>query len=343
LSGLLAGRPFESKFDGDESLRMRPMARVLTPLCEMGAKVSYEVVENAEKSNDSSSCAPFSLLGGELTGKSFDLKVASAQVQTALLLAGLQAKGKTSVNSNSTVRDHTERMFRHIGIPVEKNGDGRLEVSALSEPVAPFTISVPGDLSSAAFFIVAAACLPGSDLLIKNVNINQGRRLVIEVLKHMGSEIVLESETEISGEPVADIRVRYNGRLKGATISGDVIASGIDEIPILALAGCTCDGQFVVRGAGELRVKESDRLSAIIENVKAMGVEIEGAEDGFTITGAASIPGNSLWRTYSDHRLAMTGLIASYVCEEPLTVEETNSIKVSYPGFEQQLKLLITT
>ena len=123
---------------------MRPMARVLTPLCEMGAKVSYEVVENAEKSNDSSSCAPFSLLGGELIGKSFDLKVASAQVQTALLLAGLQARGKTSVNSNSTVRDHTERMFRHIGIPLEKNGDGRLEVSALSEPVAPFTISVPG-------------------------------------------------------------------------------------------------------------------------------------------------------------------------------------------------------
>lgn len=338
MSGLVAGQNFTTRFDGDDSLRMRPMSRVLRPLFEMGAKIHYELEHDMAPVAET---APFAVTGGNLAGKHFDLKVASAQVETAILLAGLQASGETSIKSPAKSRDHTERMFRHIGVPFVQR-DGTMSVSRLTEPVAPFKIKVAGDLSSAAFFIVAAACLPGSDLLIKGVGMNPGRRLVIDVLEQMGAQIAFESEAEIGGEPVADIRIKYVGRLKGATISGDTIASGIDEIPILALAGALCEGEFKVSGAAELRVKESDRLKAIVENMRSLGVEITESNDGFVIQGGERLSGGSYWRTYNDHRLAMTGLIANCIAEEPIEIEETESIKISYPGFADHLKHLIS-
>jgi 3-phosphoshikimate 1-carboxyvinyltransferase len=189
--------------------------------------------------------------------------------------------------------------------------------------------------------MVAAACLPGSDILLKNVGTNPGRTLVIDALQKMGAALHFESVREVSGEPVADLRVRYNGRLRGVTIGGDVIARGIDEIPVLALAGSLCEGEFTVRGADELKHKESDRLASIIENLQSAGVSIEGTDDGFRIEGSANLPGSSFWRTYNDHRLAMTGLIANCLADEPIQIEETDSIRISYPAFPSHLKLML--
>ncbi|HEY9784075.1 MAG TPA: 3-phosphoshikimate 1-carboxyvinyltransferase [Candidatus Obscuribacterales bacterium] len=331
LAGLFAGRPFASVFDGDDSLRRRPMGRVLDHLQEMGAKVEY--LADPGK-------APFRLSGGNLTGKDFQLTVASAQVETALLLAGLQADGETSVRIPNQVRDHTTRMFAHLGIPYQQE-DGRVKVSKLQQPVAAKDIVVPGDISSAAFFIVAAACLPGSDIVLRNVGINPGRTLVLDVLSRMGANILVNETPTRCGEPVANIRVRYNGRLGPATISGEEIAKGIDEIPILSLAGALANGEFIVEGASELRHKESDRLKAIVENLKAAGADVVEREDGFKMRGVESLKGGSQWLTHNDHRLAMSALVAQLVCEKPLLIEEVHSPRISYPSFIEDLENLL--
>ncbi|HEY9775180.1 MAG TPA: 3-phosphoshikimate 1-carboxyvinyltransferase [Planktothrix sp.] len=341
ISGLVSGQSFTTTFDGDSSLRRRPMSRVLVPLSQMGMKVDYPR-EAEDVRGTAVGFAPFSITGGHLQGREFNLDIASAQVQTALLLAGLQAEGETVIRMPARVRDHTERMFKYIGIPFEQSEDSTIRVRKLEEPAAPFSLSVPGDLSSAAFFIVAAVCLPGSDLLLKSVGVNPGRRLILEVLGQMGAELNPETVSEVCGEPVADVRARYNKRLKGATVSGDQVPLGIDEIPVLALAGATCDGVFTVTGAAELRHKESDRLRAIVDNLRAAGVEIEELEDGFRIQGSQRIRGGSPWRTYGDHRLAMTALIANCIFEQPVQIEETDSIRISYPGFAEHLRFLVS-
>ena len=298
LSGLTAGQSFTCQFDGDESIRRRPMARVLDQLKKMGAHINYIEKEGL---------APFTIRGGKLEGNTFNLKVASAQVQTALLLAGLQADGKTTVHLPGTARDHTTRLFSHMGIPF-KTENGSVTVKALNEPVKPFKYKVPADISSAAFFMVAAACLPGSKLILTNVGINTGRTLVIDVLKRMGANITLLNARVTADEPIADIEIIGEEQLNGTEISGDEIASGVDEIPILALAGSFCNGDFIVRDAEELRHKESDRLQLITNNLKLAGVDITESADGFTITGKTNIPGGSFWQTHLDHRLAMDRL-----------------------------------
>lgn len=334
MSGLLAGRNFRSRFDGDQSLRSRPMARVLDHLKSMGASVTFE--ENEGR-------APFTITGGHLKGTRFDLKVASAQVETALLLAGLQADGKTTVKLPTLARDHTVRMFRHMGVPFLRESDGSVSVEALNGPVSSFSVQVPGDISSAAFFMVGAACLPGSDILLKNVGVSPGRTLVIEILRRMGADIKLVDQRIECGEDVADVKVIGGERLKGTTIVADEVAQGVDEIPILALAGALCDGIFVVQGASELRHKESDRLALISKNFRAAGCSIEDAEDGFTIQGKASLPGGSPWATQLDHRFAMAGQIASLVFDSPLQLEETASAAISYPNFTDDLNSLVTS
>jgi len=331
MSGLVAGRPFKTRFDGDGSLRNRPMSRVLDPLSEMGMKSQYD---------DREGYAPFTIIGSKLKARIFRLTTASAQVQTALVLAGLQADAAMSISVPSTVRDHSYRLLKYMGAVIEQSGN-HLALGPLTEPLPPFNMSVPADLSSAAFFMVAAACLPGSDITLKATGINPGRRLVINVLKEMGADIELEDEREASGEPIADIHIRGVKRLRGATIYSDDIASGIDEIPILALAGAMCDGLFIVRGAEELRHKESDRLAGITNNLRAAGVKIEDHEDGFQIEGTAKVPGGSPWETNDDHRLAMCGLIGSILFENELKVSETDSLKISYPNFQEHLQFLL--
>ncbi|MBX9769987.1 MAG: 3-phosphoshikimate 1-carboxyvinyltransferase [Candidatus Obscuribacterales bacterium] len=338
LSGLLAGQPFKVKLDGDESLRSRPMKRVIEPLNRMGVCVAWITEEGH---------APFVIEGAqandlELTGSKFKLAVASAQVQTALLLAGLQAEGKTTVELPAPVRDHTVRLFRHIGVPMVVDEPLITTVKKLTEPLPPFKLSVVADISSATFFMVAAALLPGSEIKLLSVGMNKGRRLVIDVLNEMGADIKLENEYECDGEPVADVVVRYAGRLRAVTIDGGNIASGIDEVPALSLLGCLAEGKFVVSGAAELRVMESDRLSAMVANLRAAGANVNDLPDGFEIEGRKQLGGGSVWQTFGDHRLAMTGLIANLVCQEPLAIDETTCIAVSYPTFVEDLNRLLT-
>lgn len=333
LSGVLAGRPFTATLDGDRSLQARPMARVLDPLRQMGARVEYM---------DREGCAPFSITGGGLRGISFDCPVASAQVQTALLLAGLQAEGQTTIRLPGRVRDHTTRMFLYLGVPHTSDGTGTVTVSRLAEPVPPFATEIPGDLSSAAFFLVAAALLPGSHVVLANCGINPGRTLVLDVLTRMGAEVTLKNVRQVGGEPVADICVGYGGRLAGTTIAESEIASGIDEIPILALAGALSRGIFSVRGASELRVKESDRLSAIVSNLRGIGAIVTEHADGFEIEGQERLRGGAFWRTLADHRLAMTGLVARQVCREPIEMDDVECARISYPSFQEDLQSLLS-
>jgi len=341
LSGLLAGQAFSSTLDGDQSLRKRPMARVLKPLEEMGASVKYLVSIGSGSQSNGVGCAPFEIQGHNLTGRDFNLQVASAQVQTAILLAGLQAAGKTSVTLPHVVRDHTVRMFQWLGIPFEGKGDTFVQVQKLNKKVSGKRIEVPADVSSAAFMLVGAALAEGSHVLLSNVGMNEGRLLVVDVLKRMGADLTIENERLFGFEPVADLRIRFGPRLKGTTISGAEVATGIDEIPVLALAGALCDGTFTVRDASELKHKESDRLQAIIDNLSAAGATIEGLPDGFIIKGAATLKGGSKWHTFDDHRLAMTGMIAQLVCQEPLQIEEIESIGISYPSFGKDLESLM--
>ncbi len=332
LSGLLAGRPHEYEFDGDASLRKRPMKRVLTRVAEMGAEISWVKSEGL---------APFRIKGGNLTGKTFDLDVASAQVETAILLAGLQASGRTTVKLPFPARDHTRRMFTYLEIPFEAADELTTRVSAIEDEIPSKDMVVPADISSAAFFMVAAAVIPGSSITLKNVGINPGRTLILEVLSRMNADIKVIGVNSLSGEPVADIRVRYNGELSSAAVTGEEIARGIDEIPILALAGALCKGELSVSGAEELRHKESDRLALIANNLRAAGAEIDLREDGFTIKGSDRLKGGSHWATADDHRLAMTGLVAQLVCDESLELEETESPRISYPNFADDLKSLL--
>jgi 3-phosphoshikimate 1-carboxyvinyltransferase len=340
LSGLLAGQPFSSTLDGDGSLRKRPMARVLKHLEEMGASVKYLAATASGSQTNGAGCAPFEIQGHKLTGRDFNLQVASAQVQTAILLAGLQAEGKTSVTLPHVVRDHTVRMFQWLGVPFEAKGDTYVQVEKLSAKISGKRIEVPADVSSAAFMLVGAALAEGSHVLLSNVGMNEGRLLVVDVLKRMGADLTIENERLFGQEPVADLRIRSGPRLKGTTISGAEVATGIDEIPVLALAGALCEGTFTVRDASELKHKESDRLQAIIDNLSAAGAKIEGLPDGFIIQGAPTLKGGSKWHTYDDHRLAMSGMIAQLVCQEPPQLEEIESIGISYPGFAKDLESL---
>jgi 3-phosphoshikimate 1-carboxyvinyltransferase len=331
LSGLVAGQSFAATFDGDASLRGRPMGRVLKPLETMGASISYKERDNYP---------PFTIAGGNLAAQAFELPVASAQVQTAILLAGLQADGETVVKLPSTVRDHTTKFFSFMGVPFSHT-DLSVSVKKLTKPAAPYSVQVPGDISSAAFFMVAAACLPGSDITLKNVGINPGRTLVIDILQEMGVEVTVIRKEHPTGEPVADIRVRYSERPLGTQIDGTTIATGIDEIPILALAGTVCAGIFTVRDAEELRVKESDRIAAIVANLKRAGAQITEHPDGMEITGQPRLAGGSNWETFGDHRLSMTGMIASIICEKPVIIDDVGCAAVSYPQFEKDLAKLL--
>lgn len=330
LSGVLAGRPFAVRLDGDASLRKRPMQRVIEPLSRMGAKLV---------SRDGSGCAPLEIQGGALTGIRYAMPIASAQVKSAILLAGLQAQGATTVEEPQPSRNHTEIMARAFGAKLEVAGERVVTVEGRRKLFAT-EVGVPGDLSSAAFFMVAAATIPGSDLLIRNVGCNRTRSGVIDILERMGAAIEFLESREEAGESVADIRVR-GGKLKGVDIGPEMAARTIDEYPVLAVAGALAEGTTTICGVKELRYKESDRIAGMSEQLRRLGARVEEREDGMTIEGRDRLEGASLG-SYGDHRVAMALAVAGLSARGGVEIDDTACADISFPGFFELLERIRT-
>ena len=327
LAGLLAGQDFFSVLSGDEYLRKRPMARIVEPLQQMGAGID---------GRSGGRLAPLAIRGSRgIRAIDYQSPVASAQVKSALLLAGLYADGAASVSEPSKSRDHTERLFRFFGVTVKEEGN-RVTVPGLQRLRAPGPLAIPSDISSAAFFMVAASIVPGSDLLIRNVGVNPTRTGVIDVLSAMGADIVLENGREEAGEPVADIRVRHV-RLRATKISGDVIPRAIDEIPVLCVAASYAEGTTVIRDATELRVKESDRIATMAAELRKMGAVVTESPDGMEIAGRESLTG-ARCESHGDHRVAMSMAVAGLAARGDTSVHDAGWIETSFPGFERLLR-----
>ena len=328
LAGLLAGQDFFSILTGDQYLRKRPMARIVEPLRMMGAKID---------GRSGGRLAPLAIRGGGKTLRSIDhaSPVASAQVKSAVLLAGLYADGETTVNEPSKSRDHTERMFRFFGVELKGQGT-KVTVQGRQRLRANGPLTIPSDISSAAFFMVAASIVPGSDLLIKNVGVNPTRTGIIDVLTAMGADIALESQREQAGEPTADIRVRHR-KLHGIQIKGEMIPRLIDEIPVLAVAASYAEGKTVIKDAAELRVKESDRIATIAAELRKMGATVVEFPDGMEIIGNDSLNG-AICDSHGDHRIAMSVVVAGLAAKGDTVVRDTGWIDTSFPGFERLLR-----
>ncbi len=325
LAGLLAGQPFNSVLTGDESLKKRPMRRIIAPLGLMGCRID---------SDDGK--APLRITGrNPLKGAEILPEVASAQIKSAVLLAGVNADGTTTVVEPVPTRDHTERMLRWLGVDVftEPFDDGlRISVKGDEQPVAR-DIVVPSDISAATFFMVAAACLDGSDITMKNVGVNGTRRAIIDVLNELGADIRVTGRRESCNEPVADINVRGGLRVSSGpnVVEGAVIANLIDEIPALAVFGTQLEGGLEIRDAGELRIKESDRIAAIVENLRKMGADVDEFPDGFAV-GRSRLKGVRL-SSEGDHRIAMAFAVAALFADGPTEVAGAECCGVSFPGF----------
>ena len=329
LLGVLAGQDFYTVVTGDDSLRSRPMRRVTKPMSQMGAKIF---------GRDDGNCAPLSIIGNpHLKAIRYRSPIASAQVKSAILLAGLLAEGETVVEEPFASRDHTERMLTYLGIDLKRDGL-RASLFGPAEIKGEKEIIVPGDISSAAFFIVAACICPNSNLVIEDVGVNPTRCGLITALKRMGAEIELTNEREDCGEPVASISVKESN-LKGIEIPPEDIPGMIDEIPILAVAASLAEGETRIRGARELRVKETDRLKALAAELSRMGARIGELPDGLIIEGPSALAGCEV-NSYGDHRMAMALAVAGLVAEGKTTIQDTECIKTSFPEFEDILKRL---
>lgn len=329
MMGVLAAHPFRATLTGDESLRKRPMKRVVAPMRKMGANISGP---------EDGALAPLEILGGNLVACDFDLPVPSAQVKSAILLAGLHAKGVTRVKEPSPSRDHTERALTRLGAKYWKDVDGWHCVEG-GHPFDARQIRVPGDISAAAFFMVAAAIVPRSEVELLGVGVNPLRAGVIEVMERMGARITITNERELDGEPVADIMIKGGASLKAVRISGDIIPRLIDEIPVLAVAACFAEGVTVIRDAAELRAKESDRIATMAGELAKMGAKIGIFPDGMAIEGGASLRG-AIVESHGDHRVAMALAVAGLAIPGETQVNDTGNVATSYPGFYQDLKEL---
>ncbi|VEF48017.1 3-phosphoshikimate 1-carboxyvinyltransferase [Bacillus freudenreichii] len=327
MLGILAGAPFHTCLIGDDSITNRPMDRVARPLREMGAKMD---------GRENGSFAPISIRGGGLKGIDYTSPVASAQVKSAILLAGLQAEGATTVIEPQTSRDHTERMLTAFGCQVEV--DGLKTTIKGKQDLKGTTIQVPGDISSAAFFLVAGAIVPNSELKIKNVGINPTRTGILEVLEEMGADILIEETDSNNFEPVADITIRASV-LKGIEIGGDIIPRLIDEIPIIALAATQAEGTTIIKDAAELKVKETNRIDTVVDELSKMGAKIEATEDGMIIHGGTELL-PAVVNSHGDHRIGMMLAIASCIAKGETVIENSEAISISYPNFFQHLKEL---
>ena len=327
ISGILSGQTFASELTGDESICSRPMKRIMTPLRQMGADIV---------SKNDNGCAPLLINGGNLNSIHYNSPVASAQVKSCVLLAGLYADGKTSVTEPYLSRNHTELMLRHFGAEVTVDG--------YTATVSPYptlqgtNIVVPGDISSAAYFIVAALIVPNSEVLIKNVGINPTRDGILRVCASMGANITYLNKKESAGEPTADLLVK-SSNLKGTVIEGDLIPTLIDEIPIIAILASVADGTTVIRNAEELKVKESNRLDIMVSELSAMGVDIAGTADGMIIHGGQPLLGKTI-DSRLDHRIAMSFAIAGLISTGPTTILRSECVDISYPEFFKDLKSL---
>jgi 3-phosphoshikimate 1-carboxyvinyltransferase len=318
LAGILAGQSFDCTLTGDSQLLTRPMRRITAPLQAMMAKI-----------DDTDGHAPLTIHGRELHGNDHTLAVASAQVKSALLLAGLYADGQTVVRQPGPARDHTERMLAAMGADIAVDG---LDVTITPvDQLAPNSLTVPGDISSAAFPLVAAVLVDGSEVTVEGVGVNPTRTGLLDVLQAMGADIAVENVREQGGEPVADVTARSSD-LRGAEVSGDAVVRTIDELPILAVAATQASGTTTVRDAAELRVKETDRIAVIVEGLRAMGARIEPQPDGFIVEGPTPLRGAAV-DSGGDHRLAMALAVAGMIAEGGTAVKQAECITDSFPGF----------
>ncbi|WP_338776783.1 3-phosphoshikimate 1-carboxyvinyltransferase [Metabacillus sp. FJAT-52054] len=326
ILGLLAGTPFHSCLIGDESIAKRPMKRVTEPLKQMGVSID---------GRDHGNFTPISIRGGSLRGITFKSNVASAQVKSAILLAGLRTEGElTSVTEPHKSRDHTERMLKSFGAEVEENG---LTVSIKGgQALKAAQIEVPGDISSAAFFLAAGAIVPNSKLILRRVGINPTRSGILEVLEQMGAAIKVTEVETASFEPMADLEIQTSD-LKGTTISGELIPKLIDEIPIIALMATQAEGKTIIKDAEELKVKETNRIDTVVHELKKLGADIEATEDGMIINGKKPLTGGVEVSSHGDHRIGMMLSIAACLTEKTVELGQAEAINVSYPGFFNDL------
>jgi 3-phosphoshikimate 1-carboxyvinyltransferase len=320
LTGLLAGQRFLSILTGDESLRGRPMKRVIEPLRGMGGRLW---------ARHGDSLPPVAIQGSPLSGIDYTLPVASAQLKSAVLLAGLYADGPSTVREISASRDHTERMLRAQGVDLEA-GDGVIALRP-SRPLRAIDIDVPGDISSAAFWLVAAAVHPDAEVVVRDVGINPGRTGVLEALEQMGADVEVVRRGERGGEPIADL-VSRSSKLRGIEIGGDLVPRLLDEIPVLAVAAALARGETRITGAAELRVKETDRLSAVASELATLGARVEELPDGLVISGGGRLRGAAT-RSFGDHRMAMSMAVAGLVSGGEVVIEGAEAADVSYPAF----------
>ena len=326
ISGILAAQPFETELTGDASIQKRPMRRIMEPLSMMGADIV---------SINHNDCAPLRIKGGKVHSIHYQSKIASAQVKSAVLLAGLYAEEETKVSEPVISRNHSEIMLRYFGADVRSEGN-----TAILMPRAHLSgqpVNVPGDISSAAYFIAAGLCVPNSEILIKNVGINPTRDGILKVALAMGGNITLLNENH-DGEPTADFLVKSSS-LHGITIEGDIIPTLIDEIPIINIMAAVADGTTIIKDAAELKVKESNRIEVMVKYLSDMGVKITGTEDGMIIEGGLPMHGTVI-DSHLDHRIAMSFAIASLLADGETTIKGSEVINVSYPSFYQDLKTL---
>ena len=317
-SGILSGQKFNSVLYGDESLSKRPMKRVIFPLAEMGAKI---------ESTDFK--APLKIYGSHLEGITYHSPIASAQVKSCILLAGLNADGKTSVIEPYLSRNHTELLLKYMGANIYTKDDiSTVERSELR----PVEINIAGDISSASFFIVAGLVVPNSDIIIRNVGLNPTRTGIIDIVNRMGGNIEILTQNEVSGELVGDIRVKYS-QLKGCEISGADIPRLIDELPVIALMATQAEGETIVKNAEDLRKKESDRISTIVSGLRSLGGNILEKEDGFIVSGKSKLTGGVELETFHDHRLAMTYYVAGLLCDKEICINNFEWVNISFPEF----------
>lgn len=331
LAGLCAGQPFLSILDGTPALKRRPMARVAEPLRAMGATI-------LARENDR--LPPLVIRGGSLHGVEYTLPVASAQVKSAILLAGLFADTPTVIHESAPSRDHTERMFRAVGIPVQV-ADHTVQIAPQSKlEIRNSKLEIPGDFSSAAFLIAAALLVPNSEIYLEGVGVNSTRTGLLEVLGRMGAEVRIENSREEAGEPIADLVVLSVDGLEATDIGGDEVPRMIDEFPILALAATQAEGETHVRDAAELRFKESDRVASVAEELGKMGARIEPQADGFVIAGPIPLRGARV-HSHNDHRLAMSLAVAALIAEGETIIEGWECVADSFPGFQTVLQDLV--